>query len=577
MKKRLVSILLTLVMTMSMCLGLGHTAIAATPKDYSAKISQIEKKISEYEDKIEWYRAHADSAAGLEATGAAKVVQSNPFIIEVQGPPLSTVKKGYIRIVNPMYDEKHYLDMFVGVYYSSYVKPLGTVTYYYNNKPVPDYKSVDINDYSSEIADLKQKISDLCDELIVYQARQYEYNKIMNSEYYFRPNDGSDRITDLNLDKGQEYTGFMIVRVDVDSTYGFTRASETFSWKSSNKKVATINSMGTQIVAKGYGDAVITATGKTSKKVVKLNVHVIKPTKNITLNKSKVTISCGRTYKLKATLDEGAGDTVYYLSNDESVAWVEEKTGKIHSVNPGTAYIAAFTTHGVTAYCKVNVTNKNAPNADNDYKAILAAKKYQEDRIDSDNIYWYFIQKQNKKSITVASYKFIECIDSAISLIKKSKYPPKATFAASYIYNIKQNAISMKTINGESFEGDYKKASSVTIRDKSFAENGYKALIGDTINFVYTIKGTSIGERYEWKSSNTSVATVDSNGVVKCIGEGSVDISFIMEGGASDTVTVTVYKEMPSDESVDDDYYDDYWDYSYEESSIEATCEEEIW
>lgn len=39
MKKRLVSILLTLVMTMSMCLGLGQTAIAATLKDYSAEIS----------------------------------------------------------------------------------------------------------------------------------------------------------------------------------------------------------------------------------------------------------------------------------------------------------------------------------------------------------------------------------------------------------------------------------------------------------------------------------------------------------------------------------------------------------
>lgn len=575
MKKRLVSILLTLVMTMSMCLGLGQTAIAATLKDYSAEISQIEKKISEYEDKIEWYQSHADSAAGLEVTGMAKVVQSNPFIIEVQGPPLSTVKKGYIRIVNPMYDEKHYLDLFVGVYYSSYVKSLGTVTYYYNNKPVADYKSVDINDYSSEISELKQKISDLRDDLLVYLDRQDEYNQVMNADYYFRLNGGSERITDLNLENGQDYTGFMIVRAD--STYGFLRPSETFSWKSSNKKVATINSLGTQIVAKGYGDAVITATGKTSKKVLKLNVHVIKPTKNITLNKSKVTISCGRTYKLKATLDEGAGDTVYYLSNDESVAWVEDKTGKIHSVNPGTAYIAAFTTHGVTAYCKVTVTNKNAPNADNDYKAILAAKKYQEDRIDSDNIYWYYIQKQNKKSITVCSYKLVECIDLWISNFKKSKYPPKTTFSSSYVYNINQNSITTKTINGESFKGDYKKASSVTISDKSFAENGYKALIGDTITLVYTIKGTSIGERHEWKSSNTSVATVDSNGIVKCIGEGSADISFIMEGGASDTVTVSVYKEMPSNKPVNDYYFDDYWDYSYEESSIEETYEEDIW
>lgn len=145
--KKLVSVLMSLVMTVTLCLCCGLTAAAA--KDYDAEIAKLEQKIKKDEEQLEWYETHADDASPYKYTGFSEVVMSNPFIIKTNGFPYDTVPRGYIRITNPSYDSEHYEVSILGTYYSSFVKPLGTYTYTYNGSSVPDYQFVDVETYSS--------------------------------------------------------------------------------------------------------------------------------------------------------------------------------------------------------------------------------------------------------------------------------------------------------------------------------------------------------------------------------------------------------------------------------------------
>ncbi|MDR0222782.1 MAG: Ig-like domain-containing protein [Oscillospiraceae bacterium] len=85
------------------------------------------------------------------------------------------------------------------------------------------------------------------------------------------------------------------------------------------------------------------------------NVAAAKATK-ITLNKGSVNLSgAGKSATRKASLEpSGAGDYVYWVSSDTSVAKVS-KTGKITAVKKGRCEVTAFTANGREAICEVTV------------------------------------------------------------------------------------------------------------------------------------------------------------------------------------------------------------------------------
>ena len=124
-------------------------------------------------------------------------------------------------------------------------------------------------------------------------------------------------------------------------------------WTSSNKNVATVNSKGV-VTAKKKGKAVITVrVGSETDTCV---VYVKNPT--IKLSKKKLTLTAGKTAKLKATV-KGKSKKVKWKSTKKSVASVNSK-GKITAKKAGTATIIAVA-NGKKAKCKVTVKPKPAP------------------------------------------------------------------------------------------------------------------------------------------------------------------------------------------------------------------------
>ena len=134
-------------------------------------------------------------------------------------------------------------------------------------------------------------------------------------------------------------------------------------WKSSNKRVAKVNSRGV-VSAIRLGTATITATtkgknNKTLKTTCKVTVKKPVLIKSMKLNATRVTLNEGQTKTIKATFKpkNASIKKLNYKSSNSSVASVSTK-GKITAKKAGTAMITASATDGSKKKATVKVTVK---------------------------------------------------------------------------------------------------------------------------------------------------------------------------------------------------------------------------
>lgn len=158
-------------------------------------------------------------------------------------------------------------------------------------------------------------------------------------------------------------------------------ASKSVTYKSSNKKVATVTSKGV-VTGKKAGTVTITATSKATSKVkatIKLTVKDIKPT-SVTVNKSAVTGYMGATATIKATVKPAnSNQKVSYTSSDKDVATVDSK-GNISLVSLGEATItvkaAQKNSKGKYVTKTVKVVVEDRANASIDWQSMTAAQVF---------------------------------------------------------------------------------------------------------------------------------------------------------------------------------------------------------
>lgn len=129
---------------------------------------------------------------------------------------------------------------------------------------------------------------------------------------------------------------------------------KTVLWKSSNTKVATVDSKG-NIKGLDSGSATITATAKDNTKIYKkLTVKV--SAKTVKLNKTSLSITAGKTETLKASVSptDSTDKAVKWSSSNTKIATVDSK-GKITGKAKGTATITATVKSAKSAKVKVSV------------------------------------------------------------------------------------------------------------------------------------------------------------------------------------------------------------------------------
>ena len=113
------------------------------------------------------------------------------------------------------------------------------------------------------------------------------------------------------------------------------------------------------------------ANGKIAKCTIK--VLTAYPIKEITLNKSNLSLVVGETEKLEATIKPS------YTTNDKTITWKSsnpkvaevDKNGNITAKGEGTITITATTSNGITANCEVEVTKYLKGDVDNDKRISI--------------------------------------------------------------------------------------------------------------------------------------------------------------------------------------------------------------
>ena len=329
--------------------------------------------------------------------------------------------------------------------------------------------------------------------------------------------------TALTLNNGKTAT--------LTATVGPSNANnKTVKWTTSNSAVATVSSTG---VVKGLkrGTATITATAADgSGKKAACKVTVTKLVTSLTLNKTVLPLQPKKTEKLTATVSPSDADnkTVKWTTSSSAVATVNSN-GKVTAKGKGTAIIKATAADGSgeNATCTVTVvTPKKSVSSVTLNKRSLTMQVGKTQTLsvtvkptnaDIRNVIW---TSSNTKVATVDSKGKVKAIGKGTATITATAADGSGKNAACKVTVVK------KIVTG------------VTIKCKA---NTVK--VKKTLTLTATVQPTNADIKdVTWKSSNTKVATVDSNGKVCGIKKGTVTITATAKDGSGkkDTMKVTV-------------------------------------
>ena len=121
--------------------------------------------------------------------------------------------------------------------------------------------------------------------------------------------------------------------------------SSSYTYKSSNTKIATVSSTG-KVKGKSKGKVTITVNGDGAEQTITLNIK----NPSIKYKEEYVTVSKGKTYKLKPTVLPRKGKITYKSSN-KKIATVSSK-GTVKGIKRGTAKITASVKYKGKTYKK---------------------------------------------------------------------------------------------------------------------------------------------------------------------------------------------------------------------------------
>ena len=230
---------------------------------------------------------------------------------------------------------------------------------------------------------------------------------------------------------------------------------------------------------------------------------------SVSLNKTAMGIYVGYGRRLTATVLPADTDdkTVTWTSSNPKVARVS-KNGYVLGVSNGKAVITCTTnTGGLIAKCAVSVVTKTEGVKLNKTKAtIYTTKKFTlvptvlPATASNKNVTW---KSSNTKVATVSSKGVVTGVGSGY-----------ATITCTTVNSSKEESCLVKVVKK-------KEVSSISLNKSRL--NLYKGYTGQLQATVSPSNATF--KNVKWSSSDTKVATVDSNGKVKAIGAGTATIT----------------------------------------------------
>ena len=312
------------------------------------------------------------------------------------------------------------------------------------------------------------------------------------------------------------------LKVTVSPSSAFKK---TVTYSSSDKSVATVSSDGL-VKAKKEGTAVVTVKtddgGFTAQTIISV-IPCVK-SKSVKLNKTSKTIRVGDEYTLKETVlpSDTTNKKVVWASSDNSVARVNSK-GVVTGVSKGKATIVCTTKDtGKSAKCKVTVKNVIPTKVTLSYpkltldpgKSTTLRATISPANATIKTVNW----KSSNKSVAkvtakgeVIAVKAGKCVITCTTVSGKKTAKCTVTVNKVKVSSIKLSAQSLTLVKGKS--------------------TTLKATVSPT---------NATNKNVSWKTSNQSIATVDTKGVVRGVMPGKVTITCKANDGSGVSAKCTV-------------------------------------
>ena len=335
----------------------------------------------------------------------------------------------------------------------------------------------------------------------------------------------------MNMSVGDKAT-LVVTIIPSDAT------NKHIIWTSNDTSIATVDEDGV-VNALNEGNVIITAKTQDGSKEANCNVIVKKVTiivsiDSVSLNKSTLNLEVGQEEILLANISpaDATNKEITWISSDKKVATVNSK-GIVKGIKEGKATITVITKDG-SKKASCDVTVKKAPTSFVSVNTIRLNKSNLDIDLGSKEQLSVIFEPSNatNKEVTwTSSNTSIATVDTngVISALKEGK----AT-------------ITVTTKDGN------KKAScevtilpittSVAVQSVSLDKTSLSIKEGDKVTLKATINpSTATNKEVTWTSSNTSIATVDTNGAISALKEGKATITVTTKDGnkkASCEVTV---------------------------------------
>lgn len=296
--------------------------------------------------------------------------------------------------------------------------------------------------------------------------------------------------------------------------------NKTVTWSSSNENVATVKNGKVKAVAVGYATIVVSTNegGLEAFCEVRVKDDTIEPT-DISLDNNTLNLDIKKTTKLKATVypDNAKDKTVTWYSSDETIATVSND-GTVKALKYGTAYIFAMTNNNLYAICEVVVK-----------KTIIKVESVELNKIN-------LLLQQGKITTLIAAVRPSNATDQSVSW--KSNNTKIATVDEyGNVKGIKEGTatITVTTNDGKKIatcEVTVIKSSEINVTSVKLNKTSLSIIKGKTETLLATVSPSKATDKtVTWKSSDKSIATVDSKGVVKGVNLGTATITVITNDG----------------------------------------------
>ena len=310
-----------------------------------------------------------------------------------------------------------------------------------------------------------------------------------------------------------------------------TSTDTTFTWKSSDPKIATVNNEGKITgVSASSTPVVVTVTPPTGTSEL-IFVTVYDKAKGMTLSHSEVTIVKGETFKLKPvfTPSNVTNKNVKWTSLNEKVATIS-KDGKIKALKGGTTVITAVSEDGgYFDTCVVTVTERITSVKLNKSEVVVGVGKT-------------YKLKATVKSNSASNPK-VKWITSNKKIVKVSKNG-----------NIRGVKVGTATITVKVTDGTNKKATCKVrvvrpVTKVSLNKKVLNIVVGQTGTLKATIKPSNATiKTVKWSSGDSTIAEVDQDGTIFGLSLGQTKVTATAKDntGKKASCYVNVIEEIPA-------------------------------